>query len=95
MVGACASHYGAAKIVSDPAGAQVISDEDGSILGITPTTIWWKADSNHRQYRAVKLIKEGYYDSVASFWLSMSHSSQKRAEESPILIEETLKKKGS
>jgi len=35
---ACASHYGAVTIVSTPSGAEVISDEDGTVLGTTPTT---------------------------------------------------------
>jgi hypothetical protein len=92
---ACASHYGAATIVSSPTGAQIISDEDGSILGVTPATVWWKEDSRHRKYRVVRLRKEGYREKVASFWLSMSHSSIKKAQKSPTSVQEVLEKKDS
>lgn len=92
---ACASHYGAATIVSSPAGAEIISDEDGSLLGVTPATVWWKEDSRHRKYKVVRLRKQGYREKVASFWLSMSHSSLKKAQTSPTSVEEVLKKKDS
>lgn len=92
---ACASHYGAARIVSSPAGAEIISDEDGSILGVTPATVWWKEDSHQRKYRVVRLRKEGYREKVASFWLSMSHSSIKKAQKSPTSVQEVLEKKDS
>lgn len=90
---ACASHYGAATIVSSPAGAQIISDEDGSLLGVTPATVWWKEDNQQRKYRVVRLRKEGYREKVASFWLSMSHSSLKKAQKSPTSVQEVLVKK--
>jgi hypothetical protein len=92
---ACASHYGAVKIVSSPSGASIISDEDGSILGVTPATVWWKEDSRLRKYRIVRLRKEGYREKVASFWLSMSHTSLKKAQQSPTSVEEVLQKKES
>lgn len=92
---ACASHYGAATIISSPAGAEIISDEDGSLLGVTPATIWWKEDSRHRQYRVVRLRKEGYREKVASFWLTMSHSSVKKAQQSPTSVKEDLVEKDS
>ncbi|MFT4630763.1 MAG: hypothetical protein ACI9WC_002846 [Arenicella sp.] len=92
---ACASHYGAVTIVSSPSGADIISDQDGSILGVTPATVWWKEDNGHRKYRIVRLRKEGYREKVASFWLSMSHTSLKKAQKSPTSIEEMLQKKDS
>ncbi|MGH1539770.1 MAG: hypothetical protein ACRBHB_05050 [Arenicella sp.] len=73
------SHYGAARINSVPDGAEVINIDDGTVLGVTPTTVWWKDGSSRRQYMSVRLRKDGFYDKVASFWLSMRHSSQKSA----------------
>jgi len=66
---ACASHYGAAFITSNPPGAQVINTDDGTTLGVTPTTVWWKESSANRQYIAVRFRKDGFYEKVDSFWL--------------------------
>lgn len=78
LVSGC-SHYGAAQINSVPAGAEVLNIDDGTVLGVTPTKVWWKDDNSNRQYISVRLKKDGYYDKVASFWLSMRHSSQQEA----------------
>lgn len=78
LISGC-SHYGAAQIKSVPTGAEVINIDDGTVLGVTPTKVWWKGDSSNRQYISVRLKKDGYYDKVASFWLSMRHSSQQAA----------------
>lgn len=91
---ACASHYGAARIVSDPPGAEVINLDDGTVIGVTPLTYWWKDGSANRQHIPVRLKKAGYYEKVASFWLSMRHSSQGAATQNPDLVEIALQKKG-
>lgn len=94
FLSACASHYGAVRITSIPAGAEVISDEDGAILGTTPTTTWWKHSSANRQHLILRFRKAGYYEKVASFWLSMHHRSAAEAQKSPNLVEVALIKKG-
>jgi len=91
---ACASHYGAARIVSSPPGAEVINIDDGTTLGVTPTTVWWKEGSSERQHIAVRFKKEGYYEKVSSFWLSMRHSSIEKAEQDLTLVEVSLLRKG-
>jgi len=68
---ACAAHYGAAKIVSTPSGAQVINGEDGSIIGNTPVTMRWKNANGNRRTIILKLKKTGYYEKTSSFWLDM------------------------
>lgn len=91
---ACASHYGAARIVSDPPGAEVINLDDGTVIGVTPLTYWWKDGSGNRQHIPVRLKKAGYYEKVSSFWLSMRHKSQAAATQNPDLVEIALQKKG-
>ena len=91
---ACASHYGAAQIVSTPAGAEVVSGEDGSSLGVTPTTVIWKEGSSNRQHLILRFEKDGYYEKVSSFWLHMGHSTSAKAEQSPDLVEVILQRKG-
>ena len=93
LLSACASHYGAAKIISSPAGAEVISDKDGSVLGVTPMTAWWKDSSDNRQHLILRFKKNGYYEKVSSFWLSMRHKNQDLAQKNPQLVEVVLQEK--
>ncbi|NND00078.1 MAG: hypothetical protein HKN85_07850 [Gammaproteobacteria bacterium] len=93
LLSACASHYGAARIVSTPPGAEVVSGEDGSSLGVTPTTVVWKDSSSNRQHLILRFQKEGYYEKVSSFWLSMRHATMEQAEEDSDLVEVVLQKK--
>jgi hypothetical protein len=86
---ACASHYGSARITSIPAGAQVMSD-DGTVLGVTPTIVWWEDKNDDRQYLILRFSKEGYYEKVDSFWLSMRHKSQEDAMNNPQKMEVLL-----
>jgi len=91
---ACASHYGSARIVSNPPGAEVSNTDDGSLLGVTPVTVWFKDSSAHRQTIALRFKKEGHYEKVHDFWLSMRHKSQKDAQADPQLVEVVLRKIG-
>lgn len=94
FLSACASHYGAVRITSSPSGAEVVSDEDGTVLGVTPTTAWWKNSNANRQHMILRFKKAGHYEKVASFWLSMRHKSAEDAQKSPDLVEVVLDKKG-
>jgi len=79
LVGCSGSHYGAARVSSVPAGAEVINIDTGTVLGVTPTTVWWEAKSSKKQFINVRLRKNGFYDKLATFWLSMRHSSYEEA----------------
>lgn len=91
---ACASHYGAAKIVSNPPGAEVIDSDDGSLLGVTPLTVWFKDESAVRQTKTLRIKKSGYYEKISAFWLSMRHKNQETASANPQLVEVALQKIG-
>jgi len=94
FLSACASHYGAARITSIPEGAEVISVEDGSSLGVTPTTVVWKEGSSNRQHLILRFQKAGYHEKVSSFWLHMRHSKSNDAVANPDIVEVNLRKKG-
>jgi len=94
VLSACSAHYGAAKIVSSPPGAEVINLDDGTVIGKTPVTMRWKNSSKERQHIPLRLKKDGYYEKVSSFWLSMRHSSESAAKENPQLVEVIMQKKG-
>lgn len=91
---ACGAHYGAARFVSDPPGAEVINLDDGTVIGVTPVTMYWKDSSGTRQHLPIRLKKGGYYEKVSSFWLSMRHDSQKEAIENAQLVEIKMQKRG-
>ena len=86
ILSGCA-HYGAAQIVSMPSGAEVINLDDGTLLGVTPATAWWKDSGASRKNITVRFKKPGYKDKVTQFWLSMRHTSQVKALAEPQLIE--------
>ena len=92
-LGACASHYGAARITSIPSGAEVINADDGSNLGVTPTTVVWKDGSTKRKFPTLYIKKSGYYIKTTPFWLHMKHSSSEKAKQSPDLVKVVLVKK--
>lgn len=94
FLSACGAHYGAAKFVSFPPGAEVINAEDGTLIGNTPVTMRWKDGSGNRQQIAVRVRTPGYYEKTSTFWLSMTHNSESKAEANPQLVEITLQKIG-
>lgn len=91
---ACASYYGSAKITSVPAGAEIISDKDGTVIGVTPATAWWKEGSSNRQHVILRFKKDGYYEKVTSFWLSMRHKKLSDAKNNTQKVEVVLQKRG-
>ena len=91
---ACSAHYGAAKIVSSPSGAEVTSGEDGSVIGHTPLTMHWKNSSGSRQTIILKLKKAGYYEKTSSFWLEMRSRNAKAATANSQLVEIEMQKVG-
>lgn len=93
-LGGCASHYGAARITSIPAGAQVINLEDNSVVGVTPTVVALKDSSDRRQHIILRFKKEGYYDKTDSFWMNMRHRSLDHAKQNLQSLEVKMQKKG-
>lgn len=85
----CAT-YGAANIQSSPPGAEVVNLEDDSVLGLTPVTVWWKADTGNSRYVNVRLQKPGFRDKVTAFWVNMRHSSRDDAMSEPVQVQVNL-----
>ena len=90
----CASHYGAMRVDSTPRGAQVISLEDNTVVGVTPVILVMKGSSERRQHIIVRLHKEGFYDKTDSFWMEMRHRSHEQASQDAQQIKVELEKKG-
>lgn len=93
LLSGCASRYGAATIMSEPSGAEVINTEDGNTIGVTPLTLSWKDSSSNRQYVALRIKKSGYEPNLSHFWLSMRHRTEHSAKMAPQEINVILEKK--
>ena len=91
---ACTTHYGAANIVSSPAGAEVVNGENNEVLGHTPLTVHWQNSSKKRQTIILKLEKSGYYPKTSSFWLEMRSLNAKAAKQNAQLVEIEMQKIG-
>jgi len=92
VVSGCSS-YGAARIQSIPAGAEVVNLEDDSLLGTTPVMIHWKNDREESKLITVRFHKPGYEDKVTAFWVNLRHSSRADAENQPQPVKVELKPK--
>lgn len=81
--------HGVAQINSIPAGAEVINLDDDTSLGITPVNVWWREGDKERKFVNLRFQKKGYVDKTTSFWLSLRHSSRKKAVDDPqeVLVE--------
>ena len=81
--------HGVAKINSIPAGAEVINLDDDTSLGVTPVSVWWQEGDKERKFVNIRFQKKGYIDKTTSFWLSLRHSSRKKAVKDPqeVLVE--------
>jgi len=86
------SSYGAARILSDPAGAEVVNLEDDSLLGTTPVMVHWKNDREESKLITVRFHKSGFDDKVTAFWVNMRHSSRAKAENEPQAVKVEMKK---
>ena len=90
--------HGVAQINSIPAGAEVINLDDDTSLGVTPVSVWWQEGDKDRKFVNIRFQKKGYIDKTTSFWLSLRHSSRKKAVEDPqevlVELEKEVKKNG-
>ena len=82
-------HHGAVHLHSEPSGAEVVSLDDNTVLGVTPVKVWYREPSSRRKYVSVRFQKPGYDDRVTAFWVHMRHRSRDAAmnEAAPIRVE--------
>ncbi len=94
MMAGCASSpkYGAAKINSTPAGAEVINLKDDSNLGVTPVKVTFRGEADTAELVTIQLRKSGYLDRITSFWINRRHDTPKAAGDNAIDIQVGLEK---
>jgi len=82
--------FGAAEIVTDPAGADVINVQDSSTLGTTPLNYVRETKDGEAEYMIVKITKPGYEDKTVSFFISPKYGDGEAAANDPQHIEVNL-----
>lgn len=85
-VGAPGEPFGAARIVSEPAGADVVNLRDSVPLGTTPLDHVWETEDGKAEYIQLVLTKPGHADTVTSFWINPRHGSREEAAKNPQTI---------
>jgi hypothetical protein len=85
--------FGAAELVSDPPGADVINVQDNSTLGTTPFKYVRETSAGEDEYTVVKVTKPGYADEIVSFFLKAGFDDEEAAKENPQQIEIKLMEK--
>lgn len=90
LLAACAEApnepYGAARIVSEPVGANVVNLKDSVTLGTTPLDHVWQTEDGKAEYIQLVLSMPGHADTVTSFWINPRHGSSEEAAENPQAI---------
>lgn len=94
LMSGCASStkYGAAKINSEPTGAEVVNLRDNSHLGTTPVNVSFTGEADSSEYITIQLRKNGYLDKITSFWINKRHDSALEADDNAIDISVSLEK---
>ena len=89
LVACSQTKYGVVKIVSIPAGAEVINLKDDTHLGRTPLLVTWEDEDDAARKATVELRKVGYVEEITSFWVNMRHDTKEAAilEPQPVTIE--------
>lgn len=88
--GCSGAQYGAARIASTPAGAEIVNLRDNTNLGMTPATVVWKGDAPEQV--TVQFHKNGYHSTITSFWVNKRHSSEEQARMNAIDVHSELVK---
>jgi hypothetical protein len=78
-VGCAAQKYGAANIVSEPAGAEIINLKDETNLGRTPAKVVWRGEAGSSEQVTVQLRKGGYKYAIATLWVNKRHDTEEEA----------------
>lgn len=90
---ATSTKYGAAKISSTPAGAEVVNLKDNSHLGVTPVKVSFSGKEDTAEFVTVQLRKIGYLDRITTFWINRRHGTPLEADEEAIDIHVELERK--
>ncbi|BHH85863.1 hypothetical protein [Desulforhopalus sp. 52FAK] len=92
---AAPTKFGAAKINSNPQGAEVINLRDNSLLGTTPVNVTFAGEADSSELVTVQLRKVGYLDKITSFWVNKRHKTAVEGDDNAIDISVSLEKRAN
>lgn len=78
-LGGCVTKYGAAKITTDPPGAEVVNLGDDSLIGVTPVKLLIGEEAQARKSINIRVQKDGYRDKTTAFWVTLRHNTREEA----------------
>lgn len=83
------SSYGAARLQSNPSGAEVVDLANDNLIATTPQDVSWADHTKGPKMITVRFQKIGYVDKVTSFTVDIAYLSQEKAllNAKPILVE--------
>jgi hypothetical protein len=84
--------YGAAKISSEPSGAEIINLKDDTNLGQTPANVVWQDKEGLSEQVTIQLRKNGYRSAITSLWVNKRFSSKDEAMDNAIDVHTELDK---
>lgn len=73
--------FGAAELMTDPPGADVINIRDNSTLGTTPFKYVRETAMGEDEFTVVRVSKPGYEDRIVSFFLEAGYDDEETARE--------------
>ncbi|MFA7455466.1 MAG: hypothetical protein WCZ10_13495 [Desulfobulbaceae bacterium] len=85
--------YGAARIISEPAGAGIVDLRSNAALGSTPLDHVWETADWKAEYIQLVLTSAGHEDTVTSFWINPRHATREEAAQNPQTITVLLPQK--
>ena len=87
--------FGAAKISSNPEGAEVVNLRDNSHLGTTPVSVSFAGAADSSEFVTIQLRKSGYIDKITTFWINKRHKTAIAADDNAIDISVALEKRAN
>lgn len=91
-VGCAGQQYGAANIVSEPAGAEIINLKDETNLGRTPATVVWRGEPGSSEQVTLQFRKSGYKYAIETLWVNKRHDTEEGAKQAATDVFTELKK---
>ncbi len=91
-VGCARQQFGAANIVSEPAGAEIINLKDETNLGRTPATVVWRGEAGSSEQVTVQFRKSGYKYAIETLWVNKRHDTEEGAKQAATDVFTELKK---
>jgi hypothetical protein len=87
------TYYGAVRLQSTPAGAEVVNLADDNLIGTAPQEVYFSSMSSGPKMVTVRFQKLGYADKTTAFTVEINQSSKEKALLNAKAVQVELEKK--